>query len=147
MFIDLKCHSFYNLFIFARTQGLAKLSTSLNKKRNDGRGGISIACCHSHLCYTSYVSIQHKRQAQHGLLSLLVHHRVFFSCWCTKRPSFPACAILGFLSLMVLYKFPTCHGNQTKWPLVLKHIYWVDNHQMIITAKYDFFIGYGENAI
>ena len=23
-----------------------------------------------------------------------------------------------------------------KWPLVIKHINWVDNHQMIITAKY-----------
>ena len=45
----------------------------------------------------------------------------------------------GLLSLLVLYKFPTlklCHGNQMKWPLVIKHINWVDNHQKIITAKY-----------
>ena len=26
--------------------------------------------------------------------------------------------------------------NQTNWPLVIKHINWVDNHQMIITTKY-----------
>ena len=25
-----------------------------------------------------------------------------------------------------------CNGNQTKWPQVIKHINWVDNHQMII---------------
>ena len=49
---------------------------------------------------------------------------------------------------MVLYKFPSskfCHGNQTKRPLVIKHIHWVDNYQMIITSHH--FNGYGENAI
>ena len=42
-----------------------------------------------------------------------------------------------------------CHGNQTKLSLVIKHINWVDNHQMIITTKYGshYFSGYGENAI
>ena len=41
------------------------------------------------------------------------------------------------------------NGNQTKWPLVIKHTNWVDNHLMIITAKYGshHFICYGENAI
>ena len=51
----------------------------------------------------------------------------------------PADVQQGLLSLLVLYKFPTlkfCHGNRTKWPLVLKHINLVDNHQIIITAKY-----------
>ena len=47
------------------------------------------------------------------------------------------------------FKIECCQGNQTKWPLVIKHINWVDNHQMIITAKYGshHFTGYGENAI
>ena len=37
----------------------------------------------------------------------------------------------------------------TKWPLVMKHTNWVDNHQMFITAKYGahHFTGYEENAI
>ena len=39
-----------------------------------------------------------------------------------------------------------CHGNQTCWPLIIKHTNWVDNYQMIITAKYGShpFSGYGE---
>ena len=46
-------------------------------------------------------------------------------------------------------KFNVAMGSQTKWPLVIKHINWIDNHQMIITAKYGshHFKGYGENAI
>ena len=49
----------------------------------------------------------------------------------------------------LFFKIECCHGNQTKWPLVIKHIKWVDNHQMIITAEYSLhhFSGYGENAI
>ena len=33
--------------------------------------------------------------------------------------------------------------------IVIKHIHWVDNHPMIISAKYGshHFTGYGENAI
>ena len=40
-------------------------------------------------------------------------------------------------------------ATKQNWPLVIKHIRWVDNHQMIITAKYGshHFTGYGENAI
>ena len=81
-----------------------------------------------------------KRQTQQDLLSLLVNNRVFFLCWCTTGSSFPAGT------------FPTskfCHGNQTKWPLVIKHIKWVENDQMIITAKYvsHHCTCYGENAI
>ena len=34
------------------------------------------------------------------------------------------------------FKIECCRGNQTKWQPVIKHINWVDNHQMIITAKY-----------
>ena len=60
--------------------------------------------------------------------------QVFFPCCCAKGSSFPAGASQGILSagslqglvpLLVLHKFPTlkfCHGNQTKWPLVIKHI-------------------------
>ena len=46
-----------------------------------------------------------------------------------------------FLFLIYCY-----HGNQTKWPLLIKHRNWVDIHQMIISAKYgsDHFNGYGE---
>ena len=107
VFITLKGHSFYTLFIFPRFQGLAKLSSSLNL-RNDGRRGISIAYCDSHQCYTSYVSIQDKRQARHCLLS----------CWCTTGSflywhatgsSFHAVAHKGLLSLLVFnWVFFTC---------------------------------------
>ena len=36
-----------------------------------------------------------------------------------------------------------------KWPLVIKHIHWVDNHQIVITAKYGshHMTGYEENVI
>ena len=34
------------------------------------------------------------------------------------------------------FKIQCCHGNQTKWPLVTKHKNSVNNHPMIITAKY-----------
>ena len=84
---------------------------------------------------------------QQGLLSLLGLHRVYFPCLCFTGSSFHArvqkglLSLLvlnkGFLSLLVLYKFPIltiCHGNQTKWPLVNKHK--VGNRQMIITEKY-----------
>ena len=38
------------------------------------------------------------------------------------------------------------YANQTKWSMVIKHINWVDNHQMIIAAKYGshHFTGYEE---
>ena len=54
-----------------------------------------------------------------------------------------------FLDVLVLHNFHTCHDNQMKWPVDMKDINWVDNHQMIITAKYgsNHFTGYGENAI
>ena len=76
---------------------------------------------------------------QLGLLSLLVCKKeVFFPCWYLNESS----------SLLVLYKFPNCIGNQIEWPLVIKHINWVDNHPMIISAKYGshHFTGYRENA-
>ena len=46
------------------------------------------------------------------------------------------------------FKIECCRGNQT-WPPVIKHINWVNNHQMIITAKYgsNHFTGYRESAI
>ena len=78
--------------------------------------------------------------------------------------SYPSkiCTKLELYSLVVLDKLSfnnslfkkkkkicCCHGNQTKWPLVIKQIHWVDNHLMIITAKHcsHHFTGYGENAI
>ena len=103
VFIALKGHSFYNLFIFARTQGPAKLS----------RRSISIACYHSRLCYMSCVSLQGQTSvlclftrpdklnrvsfpacAQRDLLSLLMCNRVF---------SFPAGVQKGLLSLPMLH--------------------------------------------
>ena len=47
------------------------------------------------------------------------------------------------------FKIECCRGNQTKWPPVIKHINWVDNHKKIITAKYGshHFTSYGESAI
>ena len=68
-------------------------------------------------------------------VSLQIHtrdklNRVFFPCWCFLQcPTF------------------ICNGNQTKWPLVIKHLNWVDKHQMSVT-KYGshHFIGYGEKC-
>ena len=75
---------------------------------------------------------------QQGLLSLLMHYRVFLPCLCITGSSSPAVASKNLLSLLVLHKFPTLNfamaTKQTKWPLVIKHIKWVENHQMIITA-------------
>ena len=47
------------------------------------------------------------------------------------------------------FKIECSHGNQTKWPPLIKHMNWADNHQMIITAKFGshHFNGYGEKAI
>ena len=69
---------------------------------------------------------------------LLYQIRVILLQW------FPSCHLK-----MSFFKTESCHGNQTKWLLVIKHINWVDNNQMIITAKYGshHFSGYGENAI
>ena len=76
---------------------------------------------------------------QQGLLSLLVCKTVFFPFWCLTGSSFPASAS----------QFSYLPRQLKKWPLVLKHTIWVDNHPMIITAKYGshHFTGYGENAI
>ena len=48
-----------------------------------------------------------------------------------------------FSNLMLLWQ------PKKKWPLVIKHTNWVDNHLMIITAKYGLhhFSDYGENAV
>ena len=73
----------------------------MNKSGNDERRGISIACCHSHLCYTSYVSIHDKRQAHHGLLYLLMRNRVFLCRYATGS-SLPAGVQKGLISLLVL---------------------------------------------
>ena len=102
-----------------------------------------------HLCLFTRPN---KRQAQQVLLSLLVHNKVFIPCWCTTRSFFPAGVQQGLLSLLgrvIIYKVPTlkfCHCKP-EWPLVIKHNNWVDNHQMIITAKYGshHFMCYGEN--
>ena len=114
VFISLKGHSFYNLFFLAIKQVLAKHLCSLNKLGNDGRRGISIACCYSHLCYTSYVLCK-------AQLSLLVRNRVFFPSGVQQDlflhgSSVPAGDSQGLLSLLVLHKFPTLkfyYVNQT----------------------------------
>ena len=56
---------------------------------------------------------------------------------------------LSFKKNLFFFLIQYCHCNQTKWSLVIKHINWVENYQMIITAKYGshHFTGYGENAI
>ena len=64
---------------------------------------------------------------QHDLLSLLIHNKDFFRCWCATGSSFPD----GVRCCLQI-----SYGNQTKRPLVIKHIHWVDNHQMIIIAKH-----------
>ena len=44
---------------------------------------------------------------------------------------------------------PEQSSGELKRPVVFRHTSWVDNHLMIITAKYGshHFSGYGENAI
>ena len=61
-------------------------------------------------------------------VSLLVLHWVLFPCWCSTGSWFPAGASQSVF-LLVLYKFPTCHGNQTKWPLAIQHIKWKGIHK------------------
>ena len=47
------------------------------------------------------------------------------------------------------FKVECCRGNQKIWLPIIKHINWVDDHQIIITAKYEshHFTGYGESVI
>ena len=61
----------------------------------------------------------------------------------TRRVFFPCRCFTDFL----LKKFAM--ETKQKWSLVIKHINWVDNHQLDITAKYGsyHFTSYGENAI
>ena len=88
-------------------------------------------CCHGN---------QIKRQVNKILAFLDCPHP---SNICTKLESY-CCHLKSSF-----FKIKCCHDNQTKWPLVIKHINWVDKHQMIITAKYGshHFSGYGENAV
>ena len=122
-----------------RMQAFVKLSSTSSKYRNDGRRGISIACCHSYLCYTSNISLQGQTRAELNL--------VFFPCWCTTGSVFSANVQQGLLYLLVLHRvfFPCwCLIN-----VLLKAFLWQSNkmatghkthilgrhHQMIITAK------------
>ena len=95
-------------------------------------------CCHGN---------QTKRQIT---IILAILDCPYQSTICTKLESY---CFSGF-EVVVIKKIPfskneCCHGNQTKWLLVIKHINWVDNHQKIISAKYGshHFSGYGKNAI
>ena len=54
--------------------------------------------------------------ASHGLLSLLVLHRVYFSCWCFTWSSFPAGASQGLL-------FPAGASHGLLSLLVLHRVY------------------------
>ena len=95
MFIALKGHSFYNLFIFARTQKLAKLSSSLNKKEMMEEEVVQL-----HVATPTYathpVSLQGHRKASSPGSSFPAGVLVLI------RSSFPAGAKQGFLSLLVL---------------------------------------------
>ena len=73
------------------------------------------------------------------VLCLFAQQDLILPCWCATGSYSPAGALQGLLSLLMLYKYPTLkfhHGNKIKWPLVIEHINWVDNHQMIITTNY-----------
>ena len=50
--------------------------------------------------------------------------------------------------IISLWEFSVAMATK-QWSLVIKYINWVDNHPMIITAKYGshHFTDYGENAI
>ena len=123
MFIAIKDHSFYNLFIFTRKEELAKLSSSLITKEMMGEEIFQLHVA-TPTCATHPMSLDYTRQGTRFTGSY-----------------FPADVQQGLLSQLVggvVYKFPTlkfCHINQTKWPLVIKHINWDDNHQAIINVK------------
>ena len=52
---------------------------------------------------------------------------------CTKLESYCFSGIEGVVIWKKsFFKIECCHGNQTKWPLVIKHTNWIHNHQMII---------------
>ena len=72
----------------------------------------------------------------------LVWNRLFFSYWCFIVSCFP----VG-VSQISYFKILPCQPN--KWPLVIKHMNLIDNHRMIITAKYGLHHStcYEENAI
>ena len=69
--------------------------------------------------------------------------------FCTKLESYYQSGFEVVVCKQSFFKIECCRGNQTKWPRVIKHINWVDNHKKIITAKYGshHFTGYGESAI
>ena len=69
------------------------------------------------------------KKIQKDLISLLVLHSVFFPCWCFTLSFSPVDA-----SQISWFKILPWQPN--KWSLVMKHIKWVANHQMIITSKY-----------
>ena len=145
VFIALKGHSFYNLFIFVRMQGLAKLSSLLICKEMMGEEIFQLHAATvppTSVCYMSYVFLQGQKRDK--------FNKSFFPYWCTTEFSLPAGVQNGLLSLLLqISYFETLPWHQTKWLLVIKHMHWVDNHQMIITAKYGshHFTGYEENAI
>ena len=83
-----------------------------------------------------HVLCLYKARAQQSTFPAGASHGSFFPAGASNGPSFPTGASQGS-------SFPAgasnissfCHGNQTKWPLVIKHN-WAEYHQMIITAKY-----------
>ena len=85
-----------------------------------------------------------KNQTLAGLLSLLVLDRVFFPCWLITWSSFPAGASQsspagashGFLSLLVVHKFPSIN-NQTKWSPFLTYLKpWHHHIHMLSFSSY-----------
>ena len=118
------------------------------KRRDDGRRGISVACCHSLLCNMSYVSLQGQKRDKPNRVFLPCWwatwspfpagmHWVFSPCWCFLVFSIPAHANRVFsrpqwLSWMrrptedqeVAGSTPAEVDNILSWRLIVKYFLW-----------------------
>ena len=133
VFIALKGH-FYDLFIFARTQGLAKLLPSLTdlvKKWWEKRYFNCMLPFQSLLHVMSLYKARQETSITGTSFPAGVHSgSSFLDCVHKGLLSLFWCLTGSFLSRRCFTDFflKFCHSNQTKWTLVIKH------SKMIITA-------------
>ena len=144
MYVHCCQRSFFFIYL-ARTKELAKHSSSFSKYRRGELFQLHVATPFYASCPMSLYKVGQETGSA-GSSFPAGAQRVFFFSDSAQQ------TLLFLLVRVIVYKFSTlrfCHGNQTKWPLVIKHINWIDNYQMIMTAKYCscYFTCYGENAI
>ena len=76
-----------------------------------------------------------KRKALQVLFSMLVLHKAFFPCWCFTGSPFPAGALHGLLSVLVLHK---CSTLVLPWqPNKMATFNWhLSSHDIITSINY-----------